>query len=269
MTTTHTNPITVKRETITPEAAERMLTFNVSNRPLNERHVKRLAREMSLNRWKFNGDTICVNGSRLIDGQHRLAACIESKCSFETLVVYGVDSNVFDTKDVGRARTTGDTLSILGEVNVNRLAAGLALFDRYMTGRMCNSSIRYTNQDIQDLLKKYPDMREVANTCTTHRKMIPPSVRVACQYLFRKIDREQADQFIDDVLRGHDLPADDPVLMLRERLMNNAMNKSKLRPEYITALMIKTWNARRSGKPIRNLRWRSEGDSPEEFPIAI
>lgn len=268
MITTHKNPITVKRETITPEIAERMLSFNINNRPLNERHVDRLAREMSLKRWKLNGDTICLNGSRLIDGQHRLAACIQSKSTFETLVVYGVDSDVFDTKDVGRARTSADTLSILGEINTTRLAAALALFDRYMTGRMTNTAVRYTNQDIQDLLKKYPDMREVCND-SVHRRIIQPSVKVACHYLFRQIDREQADQFISDVLRGHDLPEDDPVLVLRERLMSNIMGKAKLRSEYIMALIIKTWNSRRVGKPLRSLKWRTEGDKPEEFPIAI
>jgi hypothetical protein len=56
--------------------------------------------------------------------------------------------------------------------------------------------------------------------------------------------------------------------MLRERLMNNAISKAKLKQEYIMALFIKTWNARRAGKMLRQLIYRTEGKTPEQFPIA-
>jgi hypothetical protein len=265
MTTTH--PITVKQQVITPEVARRMLDLNTNNRPLRKSHVEHLSREMKLGRWKVNGDTICLNGSRLIDGQHRLAACVESGCSFETLVVSGVDSDVFDTKDVGKKRTASDTLSVRGEINTALLAATLALVERYMTGRIL-SKLSFTNIEVEQALNKYPGVRESVYRSKNRTRLAPGSVVAACHYLFSQIDAEQADQFMGDIIGGHNLSPHDSVYMLRERLMNNAISKAKLKPEYIMALFIKTWNARRTGKMLRQLIYRTEGKTPEQFPIA-
>jgi hypothetical protein len=264
---TTTQPMTVKREIITPAVAKRMLALNKTNRPLSKFHVDRLSREMKLGRWKMNGDTICLNGSRLIDGQHRLAAGIQSGCSFETLVVYGVDSDVFDTKDVGKRRSAGDTLAVRGEIHTNLLAAALTLFERYMTGRT-NTKTCYTNSEVEELLEKYPGMRDCVQGSKHRTRLVQGSVMAACHYLFRQIDKEQADQFMDDIVSGQNLSAEDSVYRLRERLMNNAISKAKLPPEYIMALIIKTWNARRTGKTLRNLIYRTTGDIAEQFPIA-
>lgn len=267
---TPTQNLTVNMESITPDVAKRMLALNISNRPLNELHVAHLAREMKLGRWKINGDTICLNGSRLIDGQHRLAAVIQSGCTIQSLVVYGVAADVFDTKDTGRRRSPADTLAVRGEINTNLLAASLAIVDRYMTGRMTRKTL-FTNIEMEELLEKYGGIRDVINQ-NKHRahrtRLLPGSLLAACHYLLRRLDEEQADEFIKDLVTGQNLQEGDGVYLLRERLMNNVLSKAKLPKEYIMALIIKAWNSRRTGKPLRNLRFRTEGHA-EEFPIAI
>ena len=80
----------IRVETITPERATQILaTQNTGNRSISRRHVAVLAEEIKAGRWKLNGDTICFNGSRLIDGQHRLSAIAASGIPVESLVVYG------------------------------------------------------------------------------------------------------------------------------------------------------------------------------------
>lgn len=37
----------------------------------------------------------------------------------------------------------------------------------------------------------------------------------------------------------------------------------------VAALVVKAWNAYRTGRPVTNLRWRSGGSSPEAFPTAL
>ncbi|HSF30998.1 MAG TPA: hypothetical protein VLK82_11085 [Candidatus Tectomicrobia bacterium] len=62
---------------------------------------------------------------------------------------------------------------------------------------------------------------------------------------------------------------DDPIYLLRERLMRENMKGSKTRilPREIIALTIMAWNAKRKdGKP-RSLRWRGNGEGAEEFPV--
>ncbi len=46
------------------------------------------ANAMKSGEWKYNGESIkvCTDGS-LLDGQHRLEACIESGVTFDTLLV--------------------------------------------------------------------------------------------------------------------------------------------------------------------------------------
>lgn len=250
---------------ITPETAREMLRLNTGNRPANKHHVAVLAREMKMGRWKVNGDTICVNGKRLIDGQHRLMAVVESGCTIETLLVEGVDADVFDTKDVGRRRSASDTLAVRGEVDTNKLAAALCVVDRYMTGRMMQT-VRYTNTEVEELLEKYPGVRESIRKTRETKRLVPCSVLTACHYLFAQRDKDAADQFVVDLIGGHNLHNGDPVYVLRERLMNNAMAKAKLQSSYIMALLVKAWNHRRDENTIRHLRFRQEGDKPESFP---
>lgn len=256
----------VAMTTITPADAERMLKLNTGNRSVNRQHVAVLAREMTRGRWKVNGDTICMNGTRLIDGQHRLLAVVASGVTIQTLLVEGVDSDVFDTKDVGRRRSASDTLAVRGEVETKNLAAALIVVDRYMTGRM-SQCVRYTNTEVEELLEKYPNVR--GSICKTRetKRLVPKSVLTACHSLFAQKDSEAADQFVVDLIGGHSLTEGDPVYVLRERLMNNALAKAKLTAPYIMALMVKAWNHRRDDNTIRNLRFRQEGDKPETFPV--
>jgi hypothetical protein len=256
----------VELVTITPVWAEKMLENNVDNRAMNRKHIEALANEMVCGRWKVNGDTICFAGDRLIDGQHRLAAVVLSGVIIQALVVYGLPSDVFDTKDVGKRRTAGDTLEIRGEHNANRLAAALVMVDKYMTGR-ADMYVHYTNTEVEELLAKYPDVRQSLQTSVRGAGLIIPSVLDACHYLFSRKDAALADEFVAKVIRGTGLEEGDPFYVLRERLVNNSLAKAKLKRSYIMALCIKAWNHARAGSKVRNLRWRETGKATEAFPL--
>lgn len=102
-------------KTITPEIAHEWLRGNTINRPVKQHYVRMLASDMELGRWKRNGETIKRNGRLLLDGQHRLLACIMANTPFETLVVDGIDRDVFPTIDDGCPRSRIDTLAVAGE----------------------------------------------------------------------------------------------------------------------------------------------------------
>src|SRR5262249_28100191 len=78
--------------TVTPELAARWLKRNHANRKVRARHVSRLVRAMRAGEWDdLNGDTIRFSDNHeLLDGQHRLLACIEAQQAFTTLVVFGI-----------------------------------------------------------------------------------------------------------------------------------------------------------------------------------
>lgn len=256
--------VTIKQ--ITPALAKSMLERNTGNRTVNQDHVLMLAREMSLGRWKLNGDTICMNGERMIDGQHRLLAVVKSGVTIETLVVEGLPSDVFNTKDIGKKRTAADTLSVLGENQCKSLAAALVVVDRYMTGRV-GKQVRYTNTEIEDLLAKYPEVRRSVRVSWETKKLVARSVLTGCHYLFAKKDESAADQFVQQLISGSGIIEGDPVYVLRERILQNSLAKAKLSCDYLMAIIIKAWNHKRAGNNIRSLRYREEGENPEAFPV--
>src|SRR5687768_7089981 len=125
--------VTVERVRIDPDTAELLLSKNLGNRPINIQRVAKLAEEMAAGRWVFNGDAIRFNGNGLVDGQHRLKAVIKSGVSIDTLLVEGLDHNVFPTIDTGKPRSAADTLATAGESRCKSTAATLKLVDRYLT----------------------------------------------------------------------------------------------------------------------------------------
>ena len=260
--------ITTGIETITPEIAVELLSRNSGNRSISAPHVAKLAKLIESGKFELNGDTIRIDQDGcLIDGQHRLSACVKANMPFQTLVVRGLPRESFLTIDQGKHRSHGDTLSSLDCKNGKDIAAALKIVERYFTSRLPTGKVNFSNSEMLALLSKYPDIVDAKSGVLHPKGLFSRSTAIACKYLFRKKDAALADEFFDSLISGHDLQDGSPVYILRERLMRNAMGKAKLGQEYIVALMIKSWNSIRSGKEIKNLRFRENGDGQESFPV--
>ena len=256
-------------KTITPEIAANMLKLNVSNRPLRESNFLALAKEMRSGRWKVNGDMIRLSDNNIIiDGQHRLQAVVRSGVTIQSWVMEGLPIDVFDTIDVGKRRSAGDTLGCAGEKNACRMAAALILIDKYFSGKVENT-IQYTNTDVQSLLQKHPDIRTSLVTTINGKGLLLPSVLDACYYLFSKKDPVLADIFIEKVTKGIGLSIGDPWYVLRERLVANSTANSKLSKALMMALCIKAWNACRQGRNITSLKLNMLDGRMVAFPVVI
>jgi hypothetical protein len=255
----------VTTETITPRVARAMLEANTNNRHISRDKVAEYANEIRAGRWQLNGSTIVMNGSRLLDGQHRLLAVIEADQPIKTLVVKGVDDSVFATIDTGKMRTKSDVLSISGEKNCSALASSLAIVERYYAGRLNGERlIRFTNAEILILLEKYPDMREFIDSSWKKKKamLLTQSSKCAMHYLFSKVHKTEADRFFVDLSKGQNLQEGDPVLALRHRLILNSVGRAKLPAHIIIALVIKAFNARLQNKSVSSIGYYSK----EKFP---
>ncbi len=82
----------VVKVVMTPEVAREILARNkVPLKNPSPRFVARLAKAITEGRWAFNGDVIRLtdDGTGLIDGHHRLLACIEAGKPIETLLAFG------------------------------------------------------------------------------------------------------------------------------------------------------------------------------------
>jgi len=254
-------------KTITPSVAKMLLENNIGNRAINAIHVDELAKEMKSGRWKINGDTIRIGATgRLLDGQHRLSAVVKTGITIQSWVIEGLPDDIFDTIDLVKRRSGGDTLGCLGEINAYRLNSALILVDKYMTGRV-EKSLCYSNSEVKELLSKYPEVRNSINSKVKGKKLILPSVMDACHYLFSQKDVVLAELFLERVLRGSGLEEGEPEYVLREKLVSNFLSKAKLNKAHVFALCIKAWNHRRAGNKIQHLKLNERDGKLIEFPV--
>jgi hypothetical protein len=257
-------PMNAKLERITPETAAVMLQLNKDNRPVNTRHVKSLAREIKEGRWQVNGDTIAFATDRLVDGQHRLMAIIESGTPVETFVVRGVSSESFLTKDAGKRRRTSDAMAIAGIVYSNDVAAATLkvwLYVKY--GKIGSVYAQPSTSELMEFYEQNTGILKSVQFVGRKSRIMTPSLCAALHYLFSGKHQEMADRFTEDMMTGADLGKENPIFLLRQRLLENITSKSKLPQSYIAALAIKAWNFVRDGKSTKQLRFLSD----EAYPV--
>ena len=115
--------------TMTPEKARELLTKNDANRPLNKDRVRAYANDMAQGRWALNGEPIIISDNdRLLDGQHRLQAIIQSGATIQTYVTTGIDEKSFSTIDTGKERTPRDILAIAGIKSYSKKSAAASRY---------------------------------------------------------------------------------------------------------------------------------------------
>src|ERR1039458_6783003 len=95
-----TTPVRI-RVMVAPATAKHWLEIaNKKNRKKVDGHWLEIAIEMEEGRYKYNGLPILFGSDGvLLDGQHRLTACVEAGVTFDTDVVFGLDPTVLDTID--------------------------------------------------------------------------------------------------------------------------------------------------------------------------
>lgn len=117
--------------TITPEMAKEMLEHNYEgNRNMRKTYVTQLAYVMQSGRYMSeNGQTIVVgeDDGVLYDGQHRLAAIVQSGVPQTMLVVRIVDGKeAYKTIDNGAKRTAADFIKLPDRNNAAAVARAMA-----------------------------------------------------------------------------------------------------------------------------------------------
>lgn len=254
--------------TITPSEAQRMLEGNTNNRKLSKHRVAELAAAIKAGSWVMNGESIKFNGKHLLDGQHRLHAVVEAGKPIKTLVVRGLDSRIFTTLDQQKKRSAIDVLHISGEEHTKILASAITLvMDIRAGGQWMRGKSRGTNQAFIDFMKKEPEIRESVSFVSHKQGMLTKlggfAIPTALHYLFSLADKSKADEFMEDLHSGIVHGTNDPVYLLRQRLIANAATRIKMERTFMCALFIKAWNARFAGETMHRLIWNP---SREDFP---
>lgn len=249
--------------TITPDIAAQWLAGNTNNRPMNRKHIAALVEQMASGQWQKNGESIKIaSDGALLDGQHRLAACIKSGVPFTSLVVTDLDGATFATMDTGMARGASDVLAIAGEASTSKLASGIRAAILLENGSF-HLAHKVTNTQVLDYLAQEPGIRAFASPNKNLSMLCGAAVFCGLRYVTFKYHPEQSTLFFEGLETGVGLRERSAIKVLRDRLIYQRGATTKLLARDVMALAIKAWNAHVQYKAVGTLRWDS---AREDFP---
>jgi hypothetical protein len=99
--------------TVTPQMASGYLATNDGNRRVRKSHVAYFAGLIERGEWLATHQGIALSSSgRLLDGQHRLLAVVETGRAVPFMVAFDVPDETFTALDTGLIRNVSDVLSL-------------------------------------------------------------------------------------------------------------------------------------------------------------
>ncbi len=257
---------------IKPAAAERWLdAYGGQNfRRMNGRYVNQFTDHFNDGTWRFNSATVAFNlqGPQLLDGQKRLKACALSGKSFVSLVVLGdFDPMTIDTNQV---RTLAQFLENQQVPYGNVVAAATVWLWKIENNREANTNVGVGVRQLLEVFYRHRDGLLAAIHATKgagHRPFMPPHSMVAVvHYLASLKTPKTADDFYGKLLTGVGLGDNDPILLLRNRMLKESDSKYKLPGTEKMALIIIAWNKWSAGETVKVLKWAPVGPAAQAFP---
>jgi len=263
--------------TITPELATILLETNTNNRPLSRQRVRMYADSMKRGQWKVNGEAIktCTlkdGTTRLLDGQHRLEACVEAGVPFDTLLVSELDENVFSVLDRGKTRAAHDVLAIAGIKSGSHLAPAAKMFIAMEAGlnpRNRDHAMLITSEDVLEYCRKHDEelrwsysiSHRVYNAIGGSRTAwIVFSILVAQE----RGERNTIEAFMDAMATGEALVSGDPRLSVRNWCIRSGGARTSIPSYDYVATLIRYFNMWVEGKTSTIVRpWTQAA----EFPV--
>lgn len=267
---------------ISPAMAADWLQSNTNNRPLRQRHVDSLARDIANGRWTLSPDAISFDRNGVLtNGQHRLAAIIKADRDAEMIVCFGVDPGSFGVTDGGMKRSFADMLAHEGHADSSSLGAIIASVAAWQIAgwptTLGNVTLPVTRSDLYTRFLLDPAAYvESAKVGARVAKSVglARSWWGSVYFLMLQIDPVDADSFVERLCtqvdyNGDPLPLTHPAKALRDTIARDmrsgrpAISKNR---KLALGLIVKAWNAYRAGEPVKVLKYRAGGDNPERFP---
>lgn len=256
----HSTP-TVRVAEVTPAMASSLLKSNIGNRTVRTNRVKNYATQMRRGQWKLTGDPIRISRTgRLLDGQHRLLAIVEADVAVETLIIEGLDDEVFTVLDSGLGRSPADALTGAGIGSASHISPVVRILigiendlNIYNTEAMS----LVTRQDILDYAEANIEILKWA--VNLGQKMdksvdgIRTSWAVFAVTAAAETSVEKVEEFLLPILEGVGFTAGDPRLALRNWLARQRQWHNNSTKDNI-GTFIRTFNHFLSGNTLTVIR---------------
>lgn len=247
--------------TVTPELAAKWLARNnPSNRKISPTMVSSYARDMKRGKWRFSNDAICFDPSgNLLNGQHRLSACVLAGVSFRSLIIRNLPADAQEIMDQGKPRRLAEILGLRGNSNNNRLAGALRALIHVAHAGESYRAYRPSTTELIELLERHPRIVDSV-ALVEHPKGVAPSLLGAIHYIGANIlkEREKADAFVKVFTTGVPAYPQDPAHTLRESTLRHRDRRTRREPHLQFYATLRAWNAFRKGET--RAKWASPRD---------
>ena len=241
---------------ITPDMAKKILAHrNKNNRPIRYTHLEKLSEAIEKDEWKVTNQGIAFDADgNLIDGQHRLAAILQTRKTVKMMVATNMDASIFDVVDTGSKRSTGDALDILGSEHGRIVSAALKIYICYQKfPEKAWSGAAIQQPSTSDVIAIYKDRQDEIEALLSvikkkHRNFKCFSMSLGLVLSILLLDAGWSDmqiwEFWDCVTLGANLPPDSVVLSFRNQLSDPHFRKRHYGTQrYMLNAFIKCFNS--------------------------
>lgn len=251
-----------KLTTITPKMATQWLEKNEKNRKPRKPLIDRISEDIVRGAWEITGEAIVFDSNgALIDGQHRLLACIQSGKPIQSMVVRGVAPRARIKMDTGEKRQAHDVLKMEGVGGTSSTtcmasaARTIMALQRLETEDPDYTSVHYIHgkgyvpsDTILNFVRKNEDemIHCVDAVYKGDARLVarPPSLFAALYFHMRGKNEREADAFFGAFFSGEGLKRGDPTLTLRNRLVADMGDRNTYTKNSTRALWVAmAWNA--------------------------
>jgi hypothetical protein len=280
-----TQPGSVLKTIVTPEVAQSLLAnINTSNRPLSPARVRQYTDVFKRGQYVFNGESIQVgidsaNRLILLNGQHRLSACVAAGMPFETVLVVGLPTDVFSTIDRGKTRSHSDVLSVAGFKNTHNIqpaARILVAMEAGFSPTIRSTMNLITAEDILQYVRANEELLMDAHAAAGRISSVAGGIQSAWiifyvhayqQRVIAGFSGEEVAEFCKAIETGAALKAMNPALALRQWLGRGGSKRKGASGKNVleAATFITTFNKWVEGASLQQIRpWSAESS---EFPM--
>jgi hypothetical protein len=256
----HSQP-TVRIAEVTPAMASSLLKSNIGNRTVRKNRVSNYATQMRRGQWQLTGDPIRISrNGRLLDGQHRLHAIIEADIPVQTLIIEGLEDEVFSVIDSGLGRTPADALTFAGigsASHISPVARILIGIESDLNIYNTEAMSLVTRQDVLDYTQSNLDMLRWAVNLGQRIDKAVDGIRTSWA-VFAVLgavatSTEEVEEFLNRIADGVGLVSGDPRLALRNWLARQRQWHSNSTKDNI-ATFIRAYNNYLADKKITVIR---------------
>lgn len=253
--------------TVTPDMASDWLgRFNKSNRKIMANHIDTIKRDILSENFMVNAQPICFkgnplatqdaegNGVRLLNGQHRLMACIAADSPIEVPIAINIPEEAFATYDIHSKRSRLKA----GDENVDDRVIAAAARLQWKQDNNISFATRMTPSatELRDTIARHPEMLVHFQRAKKFTKIASAGVMTWFIYHISRENEVFADVFLDGLESGELLESGNPVLSLRTELIGQRGARSRV--DVLSTLMtgwekFKKWNKKKT---------KSEKDHP-------